>query len=80
MLKWCLEGRRDLPVVTGVESAVGNTEKSSGLGIVSVFAIALEEGKGRQKVTFLQEVVGIWQSELLLGLKSKEANLVKKQG
>ena len=69
MLKWCCEGGSDLPVITSVEGAVGDSEKSSSLGVVSVFTVALEEGKGRQKVTFLQEVVRIWQLELLLLLE-----------
>lgn len=58
----------NLPVVTGVECAISDAKKGSSLGVVGVFTITLQEGEGRQKVTLLQEVGCIWQSQLLLVL------------
>ena len=56
----------DVPVVTVVEGAVGNAQESLRLGVVGVLAIALEQRKGRDEVTLLQEVVRIWQSQFFL--------------
>ena len=58
--------KEDLRVVTVVEGAVGNAKECLGLGVVGVLAIALQKGESRHKVTLLQEVVGVWQSQLLL--------------
>jgi len=45
-----------------VESAVGDTEEGSSLGVVGVLAIALQESQGGYEVALLQEMVGVWQS------------------
>ena len=55
-----------LLVVAGVESAVGNAEKSARLGVVGILAITLKEGEGSDEITLLEEVAGIWQLHLLL--------------
>jgi len=53
----------DLPVVTVVESTVGYSKEGSGLRVVSVLTVALQESQSGDEVAFLQEMVGIWQSE-----------------
>ena len=55
-----------LLVVAGVESTVGDSEKSARLGVVSILTVALEERQRRNKVTLLQEVASIRQLHLLL--------------
>ena len=49
-----------------MEGAVCDTHQRSHLRVVSVFAIALEEGQRGDEVAFLHKVGGVWQSELLL--------------
>ena len=56
----------DLPVVAVMECTVSDTEKSTHLGVVGVLAIALQKSECRHEIALLQEVVSVWQSELLL--------------
>ena len=56
----------NLLVVTVVEGTVGDAEKSAGLGVVGILAITLEQSEGSHKVPLLQEMVSVWQAELLL--------------
>ena len=63
-----------------MECAISDAEEGFSLGVVGVFAIALEEGKGRQKVTLLQEVAGVWQSQLLLLLGDRLGQMKEGKG
>jgi hypothetical protein len=54
-----------LLIVSVMESAVGDSEESLELVVVAVFAVALEEGEGRQEVSLLHEVGRIGQLHLL---------------
>lgn len=49
-----------------MECAIGDSDKGARLLIVSVLAITLKEGEGRDEVSLLQEVVGIWQLQFVL--------------
>ena len=55
-----------LLVVAIVEAAVGDSEQGARLRVVGVFAIALQKGEGGDEIALLQEVVGVWQPQLLL--------------
>ena len=44
-----------------MEGAIGDAEQSPDLGVVGVLAIALKKSERRDKITFLQEVVCVWQ-------------------
>ena len=43
----------NLPVVSIMEGAVGDSNKSAGLGVMSVLAIALQKAKGGDEVSLL---------------------------
>ena len=49
-----------------MEGAVGNAEKSPDLRVMSVLAITLQKGERSDKIALLQEVVSVWQPQLLL--------------
>ena len=55
-----------------MEGAIGDAEQRFRLRIVSVLAVTFKERQSCDKITFLQEVIGIWQPKLfLLLLKNK---------
>ena len=49
-----------------MEGAVGNAEEGLQLVVVAVFAVTLEESESSQEVSLLDEVLRVWQFELLL--------------
>ena len=49
-----------------MEAAVGDSEKGARLCVVGVLAVALQKGEGGDEIALLQEVVGVWQPQLLL--------------
>ena len=55
-----------------MEGTVGNSEEGAELGVVGVLAIALQKSERCDEVALLEEVVSVWQSELLLLLKGKD--------
>jgi len=55
-----------LRIVTVVESAVGDAHKSLQLGVMGVLAITFEQAERCDEISLLHEVIGVWQSELLL--------------
>ena len=44
-----------------MEGAVGDSNKSAGLGVMSVLAIALQKAKGGDEVSLLEEMTSVWE-------------------
>ena len=61
-----------------MEGTVGDAKEGLSLGVVGILAIALEKSKCRHEVALLQEVAGVWESELLLLLCTVDKARVSK--